>query len=1590
MDRVLEELRRARDRLLDLSARNRLLNFRPSKRSSIRIVDEMPEELWRLLVVESRQLSFLAREEHEFFEHGPGRLPPAAHPNDEGDEGQEEQDLPELFDLPDMKTALADGQMPSRYKDLFLQTPLDGENLQTNLLRIDQAARSALEERGVNFLFLAMGFVVWQPADGSDQQFRAPIVLVPVGLERAGVRKRFKLTALDEEPIVNPCLIAKLEREFRVSLPAGPEDPDAFDIDAYLKSVEAELAGLAGWRVTHDIHLSLFSFTKYLMYLDLDPDRWPKDKGLVGNGLVRAMCGDEQAAVPDLGDLPEVRDVIDALDPEEVYQVQDADSSQIKAILAAKAGKSLVIEGPPGTGKSQTITNVIAECLAAGRTVLFVSEKMAALEVVRARLEGSGLGDFCLQLHSTKSNRRSVLEELNRAWTRTKAAPRTDGAARLVKLRDRLNQYVKALHEPFDGSGLTPFAAMGRVGLLKDVPDVICEMPGHESWDPKQFEAQKELIEQLARQLAVVHPAAEHPWRAAGTRLVTSQFQQTVTEILGRLREAIEATMTACRQVAGTLGVSEPGTQQGIKALTAAAKLVCDSPEPEARLVQGGSWDEQTAELEELLAGVKAHVEGRQWMKDRYRPDAAGEVDWQEMLGRCMKYWASFARWFRGQYWRDRRAFKDARVPAHRPRFAEQVADLKQLARLQALRLSLDSSSDVGMKYFGDAWHGASSDWARIVRLNDWLRQFRPAVRKGLIGQAGEALAVAGQDRSALAKSSAELEQRLNAWDQQWTCLSQAVQMREQILLPTGMPSAPIGELRRAVAAMARRVDLLFDWAQYQDALQACEGGPLAGFVSRAAERVEPELLPLALEKQYMRLMVEEMLARREELRRFNGPNHEADRKAYAQIDRAWVCQTGNRLQAKLAAEQPALNLQAARSSQVGILLGEINRKRGGRPIRKLLRDAGEAIQRLTPCFMMSPLSVAQFIDPAGIRFDVVVFDEASQVEPADAIGAIARGKQLLLVGDPKQLPPTNFFNVMAGEDSGLAGDGTAGITDMESILHRGLAVLPKLRLRWHYRSRHESLIAFSNREFYDNELVVFPSCQANTDDLGLHMQYEPSDAYDRGRSQKNPAQAKRVAQWVCDFARQHPEGSLGVGAFSVAQQQAILDEIEKTRLHDESLEGFFARDKLEPFFVKNLETIQGDERDVIVLSVGYGKSLDQERLSMNFGPLNQEGGWRRLNVLVTRARRRCVVFSSVRAEDFDLQAAQARGVQALRDYLDYALSGRLSAIETGDGQFGSDFERAVYNALAEQGLTLQCQVGCAGYAIDLGVIDPNAPGKYVLGIECDGAMYHSSACARDRDRLRQQVLEGLGWKIHRIWSTDWFRKPQAELERALDAVRRASSGRWKPMLSESSRQPRLLDHGRDGDGEGSPAENMSLAQPYERYERRVSGSAEEFYVGPIDDIADVLAEVVRCEGPVHQDVALRRAAGAWGLSRVGSKIVERATRAMALCRKRGQVELRDGFLWPKGMDRPPVRRRDEEELRDVDMISLEEIGHGACLLLKSQLGMSRQDLVTQTAHLLGFANTGARIGERVDQAIGRQIDGGAIRADSSGMLRAT
>ena len=515
---------------------------------------------------------------------------------------------------------------------------------------------------------------------------------------------------------------------------------------------------------------------------------------------------------------------------------------------------------------------------------------------------------------------------------------------------------------------------------------------------------------------------------------------------------------------------------------------------------------------------------------------------------------------------------------------------------------------------------------------------------------------------------------------------------------------------------------------------------------------------------------------------------------------------------------------------QAKILAGEFTRKSGHMPVRKLLEKAGGMIKQIKPCFMMSPLSIAQYLDPTNeeLQFDVVIFDEASQVKPEDALGAFMRGKTAVVMGDTQQLPPTSFFDQMSDADSD---EEEATSLDMESILHLCKLSFPVKMLKWHYRSRHESLITVSNREFYDNDLLVYPSPSHSDPELGLKFHYNPNTQYLRGASSKNPLEADDVVEEIFNhFEKYGDTKSLGVGTFSVAQKNAILEALEVKRKEHPEYEPLFSDNKEERFFVKNLETIQGDERDVILISVGYGYDQDG-KMSLNFGPLNQDGGERRLNVLITRAREKCVVFSNFKAYDMNLTANPPYGVKSLKEFLEYAENLTLGTSNT-DEYSKEPFEDAIASFLQENGYTVDRQIGCAGFRVDLAIVDDENPGKYILGITTDGKMYSSSKVARDRDRLREQVLTGLGWKLYHLWSTDWYRNRDLGRKKLLEFVEKSIRQTREEEKRRSEEEKKLAEKRRI-EAE-KKAEELRLAREREEKEK-AEKEAQEDEINPED-----------------------------------------------------------------------------------------------------------------------------------------------------------
>lgn len=782
--------------------------------------------------------------------------------------------------------------------------------------------------------------------------------------------------------------------------------------------------------------------------------------------------------------------------------------------------------------------------------------------------------------------------------------------------------------------------------------------------------------------------------------------------------------------------------------------------------------------------------------------------------------------------------------------------------------------------------------------------------------------------------------------------------------LAGSQPFAKIAETLRWVGSNADALDTLSSYLATRD---QCSAANLGGLVSLADEwQGSASHLVAVFEYARASSLLSHAYSQSPSVVHFDANDQSALVRQFRELDKRSLMWSCSKVQKAHGESMPK---RSSDSGQLGFLYSMFERKSRFPPIRKLMSKSGNAIQALKPVFMMSPLSVANFLPPGTVDFDLVIFDEASQVRPADALGAILRGRQAVVVGDSKQLPPTSFFDAVNRSDEEDEDDDSIATKDIESILGLFSSRRAHQRmLRWHYRSRHESLIAGSNDLFYDNKLVVFPSAHQRGDGLGLIYRRIANAPYERSKTKTNPGEARAVARAVLEFAAEELKkgpsnrATLGVAAFSVAQRDAILDELERLRRSRPGLEEFFATPAHEPFFVKNLENIQGDERDVILISVGYGRTAEGY-LSMGFGPVNRDGGERRLNVLFSRARRRCEVFTTMSADDIALTETSGSGLRAFKYFLQFAEHGLLGLSESKGGEPESPFEEQVLDLLLKRGYKVETQVGCAGFFIDMAVVDPEKPGRYLIGIECDGASYHSARSARDRDRLRQSVLEGLGWKLHRIWSTAWFQHREREVQRLTEAIAASSvhDETSSVAASQSAEEvvPIIAQPESDGEPLGNPVrEPASPAKLYEFCQLNISLGATELHLIPTARLADWLAQVVAVESPVHWLEASRRIAEAVEVQRLGSRIQDAFKRACSAGSRSGRFSMKDGFLLSKSPTAAIFRDRSEfpPNLKKLEFVASDEISAAIEHAVRASFGMGIEEVPVAACRLLGFA----------------------------------
>ena len=1017
------------------------------------------------------------------------------------------------------------------------------------LKEIHRAGRTAIEESGVNSVFAAVGFLEWKEADPEAKARRAPILLIPVRLERASAASAWRMVRIDEDAHVNTTLVEFLRAEFGISvadIDPLPQDDSGTDVAAVFAAFEMAVAP-KGWTIVREAALGYFSFGKIVLWKDLtsrldDLKRNPLVAHLIESG---GTYDDGVAVFPQ-------EEVARHIDPSDLFCPLGADASQLAAVLYSALGKTFVLHGPPGTGKSQTITNLIVHNLAHGKRVLFVSEKKVALDVVHRRLCSAGVGPFCLELHSNKSGKGHVLAQFAEALAVPPSGAPSGMAGvchTLDATRKELAAYVAALHKTCP-NGLSAYDCLTRAHCT--------------------------------------HPAAS-------ANLVSARCSvqdRAAADDLARRAEALAA-----------------------------------------------EWAGVDAEAYSALAPVI----GTEWSPEKER-DAVAAID--------------------------------------------------------ALVAALSAEEQGGF----------------VAKLKRWWRSFL---------------------------------------------------LRKVVVLPFSAKPAQARE--RLEAARGRIGDSRIVFA-YRVQRQAAVGSGLRAFADAMEKGVfPPSDASRVFADSYAAKTLSEILSAEKALSTFAGLRQEERIRAFREADKLFAEAVKKSVFARLAARLPeGRGDDCPEKSELGLLKRECTKKARQKPVRQLLADAKGVVGRLKPCFLMSPLSVSQYLPPDAEQFDIVVFDEASQIPVWDAVGVIARGRQAVIVGDPKQMPPTNFFQ--KGEGAAEDEDDDGGVEDMESILDESLALgIHSAYLDWHYRSRHESLIAFSNAHYYEDRLNTFPAAK-RAPGYGVSMHFVEGGVYDARSSRTNAKEAEAIADWVFAEASRPDARSVGVVTFSIAQKNLIEDILEKRAAEDPSTASFFDESREDPFFVKNLENVQGDERDVILFSVGYAPDSKGD-FAMNFGPLNREGGERRLNVAVTRARREVVVFSSIHAEQIDISRTKAVGAAHLKDFLDYAARGG----ETRSGA-ASQAEAPIAEAaefLRANGYSVALGVGASNKRVDLAVMRPGAEGEYMLGILGDGPAYGADATVRDRDALRIEVLQSLGWNVMRLWSVDWALDRSRSEKRILETLER-------------------------------------------------------------------------------------------------------------------------------------------------------------------------------------------------------------------------
>lgn len=1486
------------------------------------------------------------------------------------------------------------GFINSELSQKRLRFYLPENDLGKALTHLYRSSRTSIEENGANTLYLALGLLKWYETPSSERPRYAPILLLPVEIIRKSAAKGYVIRSREEETMMNITLLEMLRQNFGIAisgLDPLPTDESGVNVKLIYSIIRNSIKNQRKWDVEEQAILGIFSFNKFIMWNDIHNNA----NKLVQNKIVSSLINGKiewEAATEEI----DATDMDKQVSPADIVLPIIADSSQLEAIYEAVHDKTFILHGPPGTGKSQTITNIIANALYKGKRVLFVAEKMAALSVVQNRLAAIGLAPFCLEIHSNKTKKSAVISQLKETTEIIRQTPPEEfrkEAERLLNLRAELNQYIEALHKeyPFGVSLYDAIIHYQSVDVEScfDIPQAYLD-----TLDKDTFAQWEDAIELLVR----TANACGHPYQHPLTGISITEYSSAVKEESSLLLTGFIDLLTTIRQKLDIFSILLKDTdihptRKDFQTIAHIIRRILDIPELTPGLLTLPLLNETLNEYREVVVHGRKRDEQRKEIETGFTQEILS-INAKQMLAEWNRV---SGQWFLPRYFGQRKIRKAINI------YALKTIETEDIKPLLHRIIRYQEEAEAVRKYIGQlpslfGRPGKNEDWNTIEQIIDDMA----SLHSHLLNYAKD-IAKVSQIKQNL---SAQLTEGIQTFrDIHAHSFNELYQLADTLTATekklSGMLGISIEELYTDSAdwitialSKARtwkeNLDKLKDWYQWLQAYQTLHSLGIGFIATEYKEKNIPTgQLTDSFRKSFYQAAIRYIIAKEPTLELFNGKIFNDIIAKYKQISAKFEETTQRELFARLASNIPSFTHEAIQSSEVGILQKNIRNNARGISIRKLFDQIPTLLSRMCPCMLMSPLSVAQFIDTDADKFDLIVFDEASQMPTYEAVGAIARGKNVIIVGDPKQMPPTSFFSVNTIDEDNIE------MEDLESILDDCLALsIPSKYLLWHYRSKHESLIAFSNSEYYDNKLMTFPS----PDNIESKVRIVNINGYyDKGKSRQNRAEAQAVVDEIARRLRSEElrKKSIGVVTFSIVQQALIEDLLSDLFIFYPELETL-ALECDEPLFIKNLENVQGDERDVILFSVGYGPDAEG-RVSMNFGPLNRAGGERRLNVAVSRARYEMIIYSTLRSDMIDLNRTSSIGVAGLKRFLEYAEKGTRSTISSVPRQLSeatASIETIIADRLRSLGYTVHTDIGCSGYKIDIGIVDTENTSNYQLGIICDGKNYKRTKTARDREIVQNNVLKALGWDIYRIWTMDWWEKPDEVMATIQEAIARKKSSKVGSMAAaEINSTPtevaapaptaQITNNEISFVLKASPAapekQAASVLSTQNRIEQKYkfakitpyNYSPEDFFfTDSYSILLSQIRKIMESEAPISKSLLCKKILSEWGISRLGTRVeaqIETALDTLNIYRTEYEGLV---FCWNDKEQCASYSIYRPVSDREAADIPPEEIANAIRQLLTDSISLPAADLIKACAQQFGFA----RMGSNIDAAMQRGI----------------